>query len=392
MRILTRYVLGEVGHVFLLALFSLTTLIMIVGIAKEALVQGLGAKHMLQLVPYLLPNALLYSVPGTILFAVAIVYGRMAGTNEVVAVKAQGISPMAVLWPTILLAIVLSFITVWLNDVAMTWGYYGMKQVFVDGVEDIILGILRTQRSYSNDKFSINVKRVDDRVLINPTFTFNASKDSPAVTITSQEAELHSTPGSGVLTMIFRDGSVDVGGTRFDFPDTLEREIPLEDGKEKGSTPAAHTPLRLLPTEIVRQRATVRRFEEQMTAEAGYQLLTGELASLPHGTWEQRAHDLQGLRWQLYRLMTEQPRRWANGFSCLSFALVGACLAIQLRNSDPLAVFFRCFGLILLVYYPLLMYGVDRAKSGSVTPYMVWLGNVILLLWGLWLLRRVLRY
>lgn len=391
MRILTRYVLGEVGFVFLLALFSLTTLIMIVGVTKEAMVQGLGAKHMLQLIPYLLPNALLYSVPGTILFAVAIVYGRMAGTNEIVAVKAQGISPMAVLWPTILLAIVLSFVTVWLNDVAMTWGYYGMKQVVVDGVEDIILGILRSQRSFSNGMFSINVKSVDDRVLINPVFTFSSTKDSPTVTITAREAELRSKPGSGVLTIIFRDGTVDAGGVRFDFQDTLEREIPLEDGKDK-ITPAAHTALRMLPTEIVRQSAAVRRFEQLMTAEAGYQILTGDFNSLPSNMWEQRAHELQGMRWQLYRLMTEQPRRWANGFSCLCFALVGASLAIQLRNSDPLAVFFRCFGLILLVYYPLLMYGVDRAKSGSVTPYMVWLGNVILFLWGLWLLRRVLRY
>ncbi len=57
MRILTRYVLSEVGHVFLLALVSLTTLMMLVGIAKEALQQGLGLQQMAQLIPYLLPGA-----------------------------------------------------------------------------------------------------------------------------------------------------------------------------------------------------------------------------------------------------------------------------------------------------------------------------------------------
>jgi hypothetical protein len=36
--------------------------------------------------------------------------------------------------------------------------------------------------------------------------------------------------------------------------------------------------------------------------------------------------------------------------------------------------------------------GVDRAKAGAVTPYSVWLANVILAAWGVWLLRRVIRY
>jgi lipopolysaccharide export system permease protein len=51
-----------------------------------------------------------------------------------------------------------------------------------------------------------------------------------------------------------------------------------------------------------------------------------------------------------------------------------------------------CFVPILIVYYPLLAYGVDRAKSGSVPPYTVWLGNVILAGVGAWMTRKVLRY
>ena len=33
-----------------------------------------------------------------------------------------------------------------------------------------------------------------------------------------------------------------------------------------------------------------------------------------------------------------------------------------------------------------------RAKNGSLPPYSVWLGNVILAIAGLWILRRILRY
>ena len=67
-------------------------------------------------------------------------------------------------------------------------------------------------------------------------------------------------------------------------------------------------------------------------------------------------------------------------------------MAIRLRNSDVLATFFVCFLPILVVYYPLLTYGVDGSKRGALPPCSVWLGNVILVVWGAWLLRRVVRY
>jgi len=74
------------------------------------------------------------------------------------------------------------------------------------------------------------------------------------------------------------------------------------------------------------------------------------------------------------------------------FVLVGAPLAIRLRNADVWSSFGVCFLPILCVYYPLMMGGVERAKSGALPPYSVWLGNVILSVAGCWLLRKVIRY
>jgi lipopolysaccharide export system permease protein len=72
--------------------------------------------------------------------------------------------------------------------------------------------------------------------------------------------------------------------------------------------------------------------------------------------------------------------------------LVGAPMAIRLKHAEFLAIFFVCFLPILLVYYPLLAVSVDQAKDGAFPPPAVWAGNVVLALWGLWLLRRVIRY
>lgn len=67
-------------------------------------------------------------------------------------------------------------------------------------------------------------------------------------------------------------------------------------------------------------------------------------------------------------------------------------MAIRLKNRDILTSFFLCFLPILVVYYPLLAYGVEGAKNGTLPPYAVWAGNALLALWGWWLLKRVLRY
>ena len=94
---------------------------------------------------------------------------------------------------------------------------------------------------------------------------------------------------------------------------------------------------------------------------------------------------------RLYRIIMEPWRRWANGFSCLCFVLVGAPMAIRMRNADFLTSFFLCFLPILLVYYPVFMLGVSQAKLGAVPPVAVWTGNVLVTLWGVWLMRSVIR-
>ena len=67
-------------------------------------------------------------------------------------------------------------------------------------------------------------------------------------------------------------------------------------------------------------------------------------------------------------------------------------MAIRRRQGEFWGSFFACFLPILLVYYPMLVGCVDQAKDGAFPPQAVWLGNGVLALWGVWLLRRVVRF
>ncbi len=121
-------------------------------------------------------------------------------------------------------------------------------------------------------------------------------------------------------------------------------------------------------------------------------MLCGEFDRLAGPEWQASLSEQSGEQGLLNRLLTEPHRRWSAGFSCLCFVWVGAPIAIWLRNRDFLTSFFLCFLPILIVYYPLLMFGVHLTKSGAIPPCSVWLNNALLAVAGIWVLRKVIRY
>ncbi len=393
MRRITRYILAEFLKLSLVMSACMTVGMLLVVVGQEAIRQGLGPTAVIKLLPYALPVALAYVVPGTILFAACSIYGRMSAMNEVTAIKSLGISPMALLWPALLFSFSISLGAVWLNDVA-TWGRIGLKRVALESAEQIAYGMLRSSRSYSTDRLSINVKDVQDHVLVRPTVTVYEDGDGPPIVLTAEFAEIDTDAERDVLLISMTNGEIERGDKiRMDFPDTELIEIPLTSASRKagGAIRPADTALRRIPGEITSQRAALAELERNLAADAAYQLMTGDFAELNDARWNQQHGAIAGGQARLARLRTEPWRRWANGFSCFAFVLVGAPLAVRLRNADVWSSFIACFLPILVVYYPLLAYGVDLSKSGDLPPYSVWIANVVLMAVGYWMTRRMLR-
>ncbi|HUY33610.1 MAG TPA: LptF/LptG family permease [Pirellulales bacterium] len=394
MRLLTRYVLWELLKVFLVALTGLTLIMLVYGLLKQANDQGLGPAQVVRVIPFVLPDMLRFTIPATILFAACSVYGRMSGSNEVVAIKSLGISPMVVLWPCFIFATFLSLMTVWLNDVAVTWGQAGVQRVVIESVEEIMYSMLRTQRSYSAPhNVSILVSSVEGRRLMQPIFNFPANGDQQPVTLSAQEAELRA--NDETLKIICHHCTIETENGFSGVTDLVEREILLTEASRSGdgSRIPTRVPLSLIPVEKKRVQHDLNEFQRGRAMQVGMPMVTGDFETLDAQNWKNDAQALTDFHNHLHRLATEPPRRWSAGFSCLCFALIGAPMAIWRQKADFLTSFFLCFCPILFVYYPLLVFGVEQAKSGALDPYIVWLGNLILAGWGLWLLRRkVLRY
>lgn len=395
MKILTRHLLAELLKVFFVALVSLTLMMILIGIVKQAMQNGLGPEQMVRLLPYILPDALRFSLPATALFAATSVYGRMSGDNEIVAAKSLGINPMSLLWPVLTLSFVLSLATCWLNDLAVSWGRNGIQRVAIEAVDKIAYGMLRTQRSYSTKEFSISVGGVDGRKLVEPILTFSAAPGRPAFMVTAREAELRRDPEKNVLIVVCRDFRIiGEGQNNLQSTGTEEFAIPLDVASNVNDTSGkpSQLALRWIPAASEEARTKIEEEEKTQALKAAYHMLTGELPGLYGEEWSVHELTLRQKREQLYRLRTEPPRRMSAGFSCLCFVLVGAPLAIRRRSASILTSFFLCFLPILIVYYPLLALGVGSAKEGVLPPESVWAGNILLAIWGWWLIRRVVRY
>ncbi len=108
---LHRYIFRELFRVFLLTTIALT-LALSTGLMFRPIEEyGVGPGQMLRLLGYFLPITLTFVLPMAALFAGALVYGRLAYDRELDACRASGIGLMALVYPGMFLAVMVSIST-----------------------------------------------------------------------------------------------------------------------------------------------------------------------------------------------------------------------------------------------------------------------------------------
>lgn len=393
MRLYNRYLIADLLKTFSVTLFVLTLLINLLLMGVLAVRHGLGPGQFARLTPFILPQALVMTIPATLLFSVSTLYGRLSSDNEIIALKSAGISPTAVMAPSFLVAAFLSLACVWFNDAAVSWGRIGVKRVILESFEDIAYRLLRTENAYRADRFWIVVQGVQGKTLLMPELSMVGDDDS-VVTVSADTAEIAVDPAEDAIRITLNNLHAKAGTFNYYYQEQTTIEFDLEDGARKTSSRLrpSEMPLSAIPGELAAAREKLDATERRVAVNTAFQMLRGDFDAFVGPQWEKTQWTLTNSRRQIARMRTEPPRRWANGFSCFFFVLVGAPVAVRLRNSDYLTSFFICFLPILLCYYPLLAFGVDQAKSGTLPPSAVWLANLASAAAGAWQLRKVVRY
>lgn len=383
--ILHRYVIDQVLRSFLLALLTLTGVIVLFMVMAEATRQGLAPQAVLRLIPYIIPGTLPYTMPVALLFSVSVVYGRLAGDNEVIAVKSAGCSAWILLGPSMALGVALSLILIALSGQLIPRSNNAFKMAVFKDAEETFYMVLKREREFNNPRwpFFIGVKDIQDKILIGPTFKRRAgggaNPNTYDFTVQADEAVINFDQNNNRIAVKLKNAIMQ-GGSQFTSAPTLDIVYPLPTGGMGG--PMDKRVQEMTSSEIAKEYTKVRRLmrteKARQAVAAALWLGSGRLHRIDWPHIRDAYRDDARWRRQSFQFLTERWMRNALACSVFFFVVLGAPVGMLFAKRDFLSAFITCFLPIILLYYPLVLAGINMSKEGIVPPVIVWAGNVVL--------------
>jgi lipopolysaccharide export system permease protein len=392
--ILNRTIFTELLKVFALALLAITGILMLAGILAEASKEGLGPHQILAIVPLIIPSTLPYTIPATTLFATCVVYGRLAADNEILAIKAAGVNMLRVVYPGLLLGAVMSGVTFGLYYEVIPGTHQLMRTLFLSDVEGLMYSMLQKDGYFKHQRvdYEIHVMRVQGRKLIDAQFMHrDATGLSYDVIARAKEAELlWDGKNNQILIHMRHCRIISEKGIAYVTEKVWPVELPADFFKNNRLRVSDMTWPELLEE---RERATekLEKLEAQLAARTAQKALSKPPENVQALLDELRAATRQRQQ-ELRDIHVQLQMRPAMAVGCLCFALIGCPVAVWFGRSDFLSAFVTCFLPIVLVYYPVLLCGINLSKVGKVDAAVgMWAADAVVALVALPLYRRLLK-
>ncbi|MDA0590114.1 MAG: LptF/LptG family permease [Planctomycetota bacterium] len=381
MHTLQRYIFKELVRVLLIIILVLTVLLVFVGVFREVSESGLGPLQVLQILPYVVPSMLPFTIPATLLLAVCVVYGRLSADHEITAAKAAGVNAISLLLPAFFLGTVLTVFSLLLNDQVIPWSVANIQRIATLAMEDIFFDVLASQNLVEDpaNGVTITVSRVDreQRKLIRPIIRFSPNGDDPVI-VQAEEATLRFDLEHEQAVLRLKEAHVDAPGEISMKLKDREFAFPLTLG---GKIKPRHKSIQQIRKHIAEIRDEIRRSQEEKAVDAAFTLAMGQYENFVTPEFQSYDSQIVSSRTSTNKHRTELHNRFALSCSCFFFALVGGPFSIVQARRQFLTTFFLCFVPILLIYYPVVLLMMNLAKHGAVDPaWAMWTGNIILLL------------
>jgi lipopolysaccharide export system permease protein len=390
--ILQRYVIGQVLRSFVLALLTITAVFVLLTVMTVATREGLPPQDILRLIPFVIPGSLPYTIPVAMLFAVSVVYGRLASDNEVIAVKTAGLSAMTVIYPSIWMGLALSVGLYAVSSEAIPRANHYAKLMIFKNLEDMFYKKLKKDGEFDNAHwpFFIRVKDVEEHTLIGVTFMHRSGgSENPNVfdsTIHAQKAWIRFRTDIYEAQVLLEGATVSGGAARpflfiinnqqmLKYPIPSEARITLDKKYQE-----------MTSDELTKDHESLdRKIRDQVRISVGRAALEMAAGRFQRVDWPaMRTIFGDRARWerQCKEIETEKHLRGAMAWGSLFFVMLGAPVGIFFARRDFLSAFITCFIPIIVVYYPLILGGTNLSKEGIIWPVCVWSGNCVLLVFA----------
>ncbi len=133
MKILNRYIFRELLGPFLVGLGFFTFIFVlnpILRLVDLLVIKKVPLFMILQLFFYLLPSTIAVVLPMAVLVAVLMAYGRLSSDSEIIAMRASGISYIKIFLPSVIFAVIISFVGIYFNDTLLPKGNFEFIKLY----------------------------------------------------------------------------------------------------------------------------------------------------------------------------------------------------------------------------------------------------------------------
>ena len=363
MRITYLYLIREIFTYFLVAVLIFSVVFLMGKTLKltELLVnKGVSLFDISKLLMYFLPSSLIFMIPIALLLGVLITFVRLSSDNEIVALKASGVSLYQLTPPVLFLSVMAYLLTTFLVIYALPWGNKGFKYVLYDIAKSKAYTALK-ERVF-NDSFDGIVIYVDKTPL--------GGKKLKRIFIHSEDKGKEE---GGSKTILAREGYVSTN------PDSHEIILHLigvtgDQVSKEGESYAT------IESEALVQRLN---FGGNLSRIRGFRARD----------WEMSISELRTkikIKKLLHQDYTEQLleiyRKFSIPFACIAFGLMGIPLGVQPTRSGKSYGFILGI-LVVLGYYVLLTSTEPLACNRTLPPLIAtWAPNFVFIAMGIYLL------
>ena len=343
--------LREIALPFFMILFILTFVLLmgkILQLIDLMVNKGVRLADILQLIVFLMPSFLLFTIPISLLVGIMMALGRLSSDNEIIVFKASGISLYQLAQPILLAALIAFFATSITSYILVPEGNYATKMLLYNVArKKANLGI---KEKIFNDDFK-DILIYADKVPVKGDILEGVliSDQRPNVepnTIIAKRAYLVSNPGSLSVTLRLEDGNTHTVDKKLE--NYRKMDFSTYDVKLAIGTPASD------------EKAKTKVSTEMTATEIVERMNSGKIKDI----------DRRELAIELYK-KTSIPT------SCLVFAVLAIPLGIRKHRSAKSRGF--VLGLLtVLTYYLLRLSGEALVETGRMDPLIgAWLPNAL---------------
>ncbi len=357
MRILDRYILKEVLWSFLFGVCAFAAVFLGSGtlfrIAQYVTQYGASFSAVLRLLIYSLPAIMLWCFPMSMLLASLLVFGKMSGASEIIAMKSCGISFYRIITPVLAVGVCVSILSIAFNEYVVPWS----NQAYADVVHyEIEHNKALTSRNH------IIIKDIQDGKIKRLIYArrFNAENNHM----------------EGITMQDFADGKL-VHVENAEYANWQSGEWILHNG--------------IIYTIAHNEMSNTMNFNVQkLPIEENPQTILREQKKPEEMTMRELKHQIKIMKSQSVdttELQVELYQRISIPVASLVFAMIGAPLGVQ-PNRNSSSIGFGLSIIIIFIYYAFMTIADVIGRIGVPPMFAVWLPNLIGGIIGIYLIKK----